>query len=236
MENSDLFKRAEEWLLWDNDPDTQREIRALQQANDIRTLQERLGSRIRFGTAGLRGRMQAGFAFMNNLTVIQAAQGLAKHLLRANPDVLPSKLIVIIGHDARHNSKSFARVAANAFFSSGFSVRLFEDCVPTPLVAFGMRHWQATAGIVITASHNPAQDNGFKVYGFNGAQIMDKAASAISEYIAKNEEPWPDAWVSTPIVHANNFKTDLQEAYCQNLKKVQHFVRVQKAYRNLFSG
>lgn len=224
MEDTNLSNRLREWLLWDKDPETRREISALQQETDFRTLQQRLGSRIRFGTAGLRGRMQAGFAYMNTLTVIQAAQGLAKYLLQTNPEILPSKLIVIIGYDARHNSKRFARVAANAFFSSGFSVRLFEDCVPTPLVAFGMRHWQAAAGIVITASHNPAQDNGFKVYGSNGAQIMDETASAIAEYIAKNEEPWPDAWVSTPVVLLNNFKADLQEAYCQKLKEVQHYV------------
>lgn len=220
-----LSERLQDWLSWDQNPVTQQEIRSLQQADDVEELQKRLGSRIRFGTAGLRGRMQAGFAYMNHLTVIQTAQGLAKYLLQSDHETPPSKMLVLIGHDARHNSKEFARFAANAFFSTGFSVHLFEDCVPTPLVAFGMKHWHATAGIVITASHNPAQDNGFKVYGSNGAQIMDEAASAIAQQIALNEKPWEDAWTATHIVSMSNFKANLEKAYCQNLSQSQLYVR-----------
>lgn len=222
-----LSQRVEDWLSWDQNPNSKHEIRSLQEANDFEELQIRLGSRIRFGTAGLRGRMQAGFAYMNSLTVIQAAQGLSKFLLQANRDVPASRMLILIGHDARHGSKEFACFAANAFFSTGFSVRLFEDCVPTPLVAFGMKFWQATAGIVITASHNPATDNGFKVYGSNGAQIMDEAASAIAQHIASNEEPWKDAWNNTPVFHASSLKDELERAYCQALSETQQYVREQ---------
>lgn len=109
---------------------------------------ERLG--IEFGTAGLRGRMAAGFSCMNSLTVIQASQGLAKHI-HGRPEIASKG--VVIGHDARHNSDRFAVLAANAFLALGIPVWFFDQAGPTPMVPFGVNHFNAAAGIMVTASH-----------------------------------------------------------------------------------
>ncbi|KAL9114623.1 MAG: hypothetical protein Q9227_001301 [Pyrenula ochraceoflavens] len=217
----DLDHLIQKWLIWDKDPTTNLEIRQLQDNNNVQELQNRLGSRIRFGTAGLRGRMQAGFAFMNGLTVIQASQGLARYLVQTNHDSQPVELIVVIGHDTRHNSAKFAKFAANAFSYAGITVQTFSDYVPTPLVAFRVRHFHAAAGIMITASHNPAQDNGFKVYGSNGAQIQDDVAAAIAESISLNEEPWPNAWDVDPLGASEGLREATQKSYIHRLSAVQ---------------
>ncbi len=191
----------QQWLRWDKDQTTTSEIRSLceKQARPGPSsiaakdeLEKRLRNRIQFGTAGLRGRMQAGFAFMNCLTVIQASQGIAQYLISCRAATEP--LSVIIGHDTRHNSARFARLATNAFRSRGIKVQMFEDYVPTPLVAFGVKTMNATAGIMITASHNPAQDNGYKVYQSNGAQINTPVDQGIAKSILENLEPWDGAW------------------------------------------
>ena len=221
----DLERLIEKWLKWDKDPVTSLEIRLLQQANNVQELQRRLASRIRFGTAGLRGRMQAGFAFMNGLTVIQASQGLAKYLLQANPEAERSSLVVVIGRDARHGSAKFARLAASVFNHAGFTVHAFAAEVPTPIAAFRVRHYHATAGVMITASHNPAADNGFKVYGSNGAQITDDVAAAIAKCILQSEEPWTNVWDVDPLGESDGLRENTQRAYCQRLSAIQKQVR-----------
>lgn len=106
---------------------------------------------IEFGTAGLRGRMAAGFSCMNSLTVIQASQGLAKYIHTKRPEIASQG--VVIGHDARHNSDRFAMLAANAFIALKIPVWFYEQEAPTPLVPFGVNHFKAAAGIMVTASH-----------------------------------------------------------------------------------
>ncbi|RJE17137.1 Phosphoglucomutase, partial [Aspergillus sclerotialis] len=106
---------------------------------------------IQFGTAGLRGRMAAGFSCMNSLTVIQTSQGLAKYIRNSHPDVASDG--VVIGHDARHNSAKFARLAANAFMAQAIPVWYYASPSITPTVPFGVTHFHAAAGIMITASH-----------------------------------------------------------------------------------
>ena len=136
---------------------------------------------------------------MNCLTVIQASQGIAQYLISCH--AATELLSIIIGHDTRHNSARFARLAANAFRSRGIKVEMFEDYVPTPLVAFGVKAMNATAGIMITASHNPAQDNGYKVYQSNGAQINTPVDQDIAKSILENVEPWDGAWDENDILH-----------------------------------
>lgn len=106
---------------------------------------------IEFGTAGLRGRMAAGFSCMNSLIVIQASQGLAKYIRTQRPEIAAKG--VVIGYDARHNSRRFAELAANAFFSLQIPVYFFSQSSPTPLVPFGINYFKAAAGIMVTASH-----------------------------------------------------------------------------------
>ena len=141
---------------------------------------------IDFGTAGLRARMEAGFSRMNCLTIIQASQGLAEYLL-ADPTSLQRG--VVIGHDTRHNSWKFAELTAAAFAGKGFKVYMYEDYVHTPLVPFGVEILKAAAGVMITASHNPAVDNGYKVYASNACQIKSPCDKHIASSIQRNLDP-----------------------------------------------
>ncbi|OAX79660.1 hypothetical protein ACJ72_06018 [Emergomyces africanus] len=188
---SDLVKQ---WLEWDHDSETRAEISRLRDEKNETELERRLRKRIQFGTAGLRGRMQAGFSFMNALTVIQASQGLAKFIKRSHQQS-PEQPSVIIGRDARHNSKKFAMLAANAFAAEGIRVLWYRNAGPTPLVPFGVLRHRAAGGVMITASHNPARDNGLIFrYASNGCQINSPMDAEIAELIQENLEPWPSAW------------------------------------------
>lgn len=186
---SDLVKK---WLEWDKDSKTRAEIEKLRDSNNTDELEKRLRNRIQFGTAGLRGRMAAGFSCMNSLTVIQASQGLAKYLSEKHPEI--AKNGVVIGWDGRHNSVDFARLASNAFIAEKIPVYWYAKHAATPLVAYGVTFFKAAAGVMITASHNPAQDNGYKVYFKDGTQINTPMDVEIAQYIEKNLVPWPDAW------------------------------------------
>ena len=145
---------AEEWLRLDKDEATRDEIYKLLVCGDDVELERRLRTRIAFGTAGLRGPMQAGFSCMNSLTVIQASQGLAAYLSKHEKDV--ERRGVVIGRDARHNSEKFAKLTAAAFVAKGIRVWWYENPTHTPLVPFGVCELNAAAGVMITASHNPA--------------------------------------------------------------------------------
>ncbi|KAF2863058.1 hypothetical protein K470DRAFT_242478 [Piedraia hortae CBS 480.64] len=196
MESSNTLKNlVKNWLAVDRDASTRAEITNLLNSNNASELRSRLSERITFGTAGLRSNMKAGFAHMNSYTVLQASQGLASYLLKQN---LQSNAVVI-GHDARHNSERFARLAATAFLTNGFTVLWFEDLIHTPLVTFSVRQFGAAAGVMVTASHNPKNDNGYKVYWGNGCQILSPRDSEISDEIAKVGEVkcWDDTLVDT---------------------------------------
>ena len=176
---------AQEWLRLDQDPQTRSEIETLLEAHDFAELDKLLGSRLAFGTAGLRARMGAGFARLNCLTILQTSQGLAEYLVKEEN----ASRGVVIGYDARRNSRKFAELAAAAFTAKGIPVLWYEDLVHTPMVPFGVRHLHAAAGIMITASHNPAQDNGYKVYGRYGTQINTPVDEKIAASILLNLEP-----------------------------------------------
>ncbi|KAI4120621.1 MAG: hypothetical protein LQ338_006881 [Usnochroma carphineum] len=169
------------------DLETKSEIQILRAENRTRELEERLSTRLAFGTAGLRARMGAGFARLNSLTIIQTSQGFAEFILSASPNARESG--IVLGYDARHNSKKFAQLAASVFESKGITVWLYEDLVHTPMVPYAVKFQKAAAGIMITASHNPAQDNGYKVYGSNGCQINTPDDALIAASILRNLEP-----------------------------------------------
>lgn len=139
--------------------------------------------------------MGSGFALMNELTVIQATQGLIRHMQTEFKDKKES-LSVVIGFDARHQSKQFARLAAALFAHEQIHVYLFDSTiVPTPFIPFSIKKLQSQAGIMVTASHNPKDDNGYKVYWENGAQIISPLDAFIAESIEANLEPWKGkAW------------------------------------------
>uniref|UniRef100_A0A8C9F1C9 Alpha-D-phosphohexomutase alpha/beta/alpha domain-containing protein n=1 Tax=Pavo cristatus TaxID=9049 RepID=A0A8C9F1C9_PAVCR len=135
---------------------------------NVGELQKYFGSRMEFGTAGLRAAMGAGISHMNDLTIIQTTQGFCRYLEKNFSDL--KKRGVVIGFDARAHlssggsSKRFARLAANTFISQGVPVYLFSDITPTPFVPYTVTHLKLCAGIMVTASHNPKQDNGYKVF------------------------------------------------------------------------
>jgi phosphoglucomutase len=133
------------------DPETRAEIQRLVDVNDEAELERRLRTRIAFGTAGLRAKMEAGFSRLNSLTIIQASQGLAAYLRQVCPDATTQG--IVIGHDARHNSEKFATLTATTFVESGFKIWWYEDLVHTPMVPFGVKFLGAAAGVMVTASH-----------------------------------------------------------------------------------
>ncbi|KAJ8102231.1 hypothetical protein POJ06DRAFT_79826 [Lipomyces tetrasporus] len=179
---------AEDWLSLDQNPDTRKEIEDLIAGSNVAELERRLRKRIQFGTAGLRAKLQAGFSRMNDLTVLQASQGLAVYVAHTVPDALERG--IVIGHDHRHHSCDFARLTACAFITKGFKVHYFDRLVHTPLVPFGVQTLGAACGVMITASHNPGPDNGYKVYWSNGCQIIPPHDIGIAASIEQNLAPW----------------------------------------------
>ncbi|HMJ12180.1 MAG TPA: phospho-sugar mutase [Polyangiaceae bacterium] len=174
----ELERAARSWIAGDPDPITRSELQQLLEDGQRAELGERLGRSLEFGTAGLRGIVGAGPNRMNRAVVIRTTRALAEHVLQRVPDA--RSLPVVLGYDARLSSRSFAEDTAGVLAAAGLSVRYFEAPVPTPLVAYAVRALGASAGIVITASHNPPEYNGYKVYGPNGAQIIAPADAEIT--------------------------------------------------------
>ena len=162
--------------------------------------------------------MEAGNAYMNSLTVIQASQGLAQHL-SSNPTL--GKEGVVIGYDGRHNSYKFAKFAAVAFLFKGIKVFWYGRYAPTPLVAFGVRRLNAAAGIMITASHNAAKDNGYKVYWSDGCQINTPLDEDITRSIDQNLKPWAKAWDTTKIIGHELVEEPLQSVESEYLDAIR---------------
>ena len=181
VDDAELRRRVERWIEDDPDPDARAELRDLLARGENAALRERFAHGLSFGTAGLRGQLGAGPARMNVATVRRASAGLARHLLDAVPDAAEAG--VVVGHDARHGSERFAAEAAAVFSGAGLRTRRLPPLSPTPLLAFAVRRLGCAAGVMVTASHNPAQDNGYKVYLGDGAQISPPADELIAAAI-----------------------------------------------------
>ncbi|MFG6502824.1 phospho-sugar mutase [Microbacterium sp. P05] len=186
------MERAHAWLAQDPDGQTRDELRSLiaraedGDAEAAASLVDRFSQRLAFGTAGLRGALGAGSNRMNRVLVAQAAAGLAAYLVeRAEPGAQPS---VVIGYDGRRNSDVFARDSAEIFAGAGLEAILLPRMLPTPVLAFAVRHLGAAAGVMVTASHNPPEDNGYKVYlggADDGSQIVAPADAEIAAQIQR---------------------------------------------------
>lgn len=183
-----LIDQALAWAAQDPDPETRAELTELVTAahhGDVdaqHELADRFAGRLQFGTAGLRGELGAGPNRMNHVVVAHAAAGLASYL-NSSVERTPA---VVIGYDGRKNSKTFAALSAAILAGAGARVQLMPSLTPTPVLAFAVRHLQMDAGIMVTASHNPASDNGYKVYlggADGGSQIISPSDEEISAHI-----------------------------------------------------
>lgn len=174
MGNEDLLKqvtaKAQIWLGDGYDEETKAAVRAMLDNEDKTDLIEAFYKDLEFGTGGLRGIMGAGTNRMNIYTVGAATQGLSNYLKKAFADLPQIK--VAIGHDCRNNSRKFAEVAANVFSANGIKVYLFDALRPTPEVSFAIRELGCQSGVILTASHNPKEYNGYKAYWNDGAQMI----------------------------------------------------------------
>lgn len=233
-EDTDLLKAApaslcgviKDWLRIDQNKETRDEVIQLCQNQDWDELKQRFDSRIVFGTAGLRARMEAGTNRLNSLVILQATQGLAKYIAKQ----FPTNKVAVVGHDHRFHSKEFAEVTASVFLRAGFKVFYLnpdESFVHTPMVPFTVDQVSASVGIMITASHNPKMDNGYKVYYNNGCQIIPPHDANIASCIDENLEPWSDNWdwkstltegLSTGKLHY--VKEEMTKKYLQKAEKV----------------
>ncbi len=187
-----LLSQARTWAVEDPDPRTrqtlEREIEAVEAGGDASGLADRFAGTLEFGTAGLRGRLGPGPNRMNRVVVLRAAAGLAAYL-REHSDPARGRLSVVIGYDARHDSDLFAAATAEVMTGAGIEALLLPRPLPTPVLAFAIRELGCAAGVMVTASHNPPQDNGYKVYLGDGTQIVPPADAAIAAHIARVGTP-----------------------------------------------
>ena len=179
MEKAELINAAQAWMSADPDPETRDATRRMLDAGDVATLDAHFGGRLRFGTAGLRGPLAPGPNGMNALQVRQVSLGLARY---AKP-FATGQPVVVIGFDGRHGSREFAEDTAAVMAGEGFVAWLFDAVVATPVLSNAVNQLDATVGVMVTASHNPPQDNGYKVYWSNGAQIVPPHDKGISDEI-----------------------------------------------------
>ncbi|MBT2472686.1 phospho-sugar mutase [Streptomyces sp. ISL-66] len=188
----DLIARAQAWLAEDPDPETARELAGLIDAGDTAELADRFSGMLQFGTAGLRGELGAGPMRMNRSVVIRAAAGLAAYLKAQGH----AGGLVVVGYDARYKSADFARDTAAVMTGAGLRAAVLPRPLPTPVLAYAIRHLGAVAGVEVTASHNPPRDNGYKVYLGDGSQIVSPADAEIAAQIdaiaALADVPRPD--------------------------------------------
>lgn len=167
-------EKYEQWLTFDEE--TKAELLAI---SDEKEIEDRFYKDLEFGTGGLRGIMGAGANRMNKYTVSKATQGLADYL---NKEFCGEKSVAI-AHDSRNNSRQFAVYAAEVLCANGIKVYLYDTLMPTPVLSFTTKYLGCTAGIVLTASHNPKEYNGYKLYDENGCQLVPKYANKVIDYV-----------------------------------------------------
>jgi phosphomannomutase len=225
-----VYLAAERWIEGDPDPATRSELRRLVQACSREELGERLAGDLAFGTAGLRGLMGAGSARMNRATVIRTSHAVGRYLAERRSDGA-----VVVGYDSRHQSRVFAEDAAGVLAALGLRVRFFAEPVPTPLVAHAALELGASAAVVITASHNPAEYNGYKLYGEDAIQIVPPADSEIAALLgaAPPARTVPRIEQAFSIGHARVVPLDLGlfDEYLTRLDALRPAVRADRALR-----
>ncbi|SOV14759.1 phosphoglucomutase, putative [Plasmodium sp. gorilla clade G2] len=194
IKNEQVVKLLELWNVFKKPQYLIDETVELLKKNDEEELKYLFLKRLNFGTAGLRGKMGVGFNAMNIVTIMQTTQGLCSYLINTYGLHLCKNRGIIFGFDGRYHSESFAHVAASVCLSKGFRVYLFAQTVATPILCYSNLKKNCLCGVMVTASHNPKLDNGYKVYASNGAQIIPPVDKNISNCILNNLEPWTDTY------------------------------------------
>ncbi|XP_057686038.1 glucose 1,6-bisphosphate synthase [Corythoichthys intestinalis] len=220
-----LDEALRRWMRWDKNEWTRAQTAALLESVSVSELRGRFCSTLSFGTAGLRAPMGAGFNRINDLTVIQSTQGLCVYLLKCVPDA--ARRGVVVGFDTRGqpesgcSSQRLASLTAAVLLSRDVGVHLFSSYVPTPYVPFAVKELGAAAGVMITASHNPKEDNGYKVYWSNGAQVTAPHDAAIMACVKEHQEPWGAACWDVTLAQSSPLRSDplkrVDDAYMQTL-------------------
>jgi phosphomannomutase len=225
-----LIRQARSWIDQDPDAETVAELEKLISESDEAGLLDRFGQRIGFGTAGLRGLLGAGPNRMNRVLVAQAAAGISKYLKENFDD--PS---VVIGYDARKNSDVFAKDSAQIFAGFGIRAFLFPELAATPLVAYAVRNLGASAGVMVTASHNPPGDNGYKVYDFSASQII----SPMDSEIAKHIDEFARSGSVATLVRSESFvevPTSVRASYVQSVSGLLNKHSERKSIKIVYSA
>ena len=187
MENGleqQVLAKAQKWLDGNYDAETKKQVKYLMD-NDMKELVESFYKDLEFGTGGLRGVMGVGTNRMNIYTVGAATQGLSNYLKR---NFAGEEIRVVVGHDSRNNSRMFAERVADIFASNGFTVFLFDALRPTPELSFAIRELKCQSGVVVTASHNPKEYNGYKAYWSDGSQVTAPHDKNIIDEVEKITE------------------------------------------------
>ncbi|MBL7137516.1 MAG: phospho-sugar mutase [Bacteroidales bacterium] len=197
MENIDqnVLKRAQAWLDGNFDEETKAQVKKLVMEDPV-TLTDAFYRDLEFGTGGLRGIMGVGTNRMNKYTVGMATQGLANYLKKMFPEIAP--ISMAISHDSRNNSRYFAQISAEVLAANGFKVFLFDDLRPTPELSFAIRYLGCQSGIMLTASHNPKEYNGYKAYWDDGAQMIAPHDKNVIKEVQKITSVDQVKWRSNP--------------------------------------
>ncbi|MBR2380362.1 MAG: phospho-sugar mutase [Paraprevotella sp.] len=213
---------AQSWLTSSvYDAETQAEVRKMIDSEDKTELVESFYRTLEFGTGGLRGIMGVGTNRMNIYTVGAATQGLSNYLNINFKDM--EQISVVVGHDCRNNSRLFAEVSANIFAANGIKVYLFEDMRPTPEMSFAIRHLGCQSGIILTASHNPKEYNGYKAYWDDGAQVLAPHDKGIIDEVNKVKPEDIKGLVKTvdlsnPLIQIVG--KDIDDVYLEQIKTI----------------
>lgn len=211
------------WMKWDRNEKTLNEIKQLIEAKDWSQLNKRLLERLAFGTAGLRGCMRAGFDSMNDLVIVQTAQGLCEYIKKQyKPEEYERG--IVFGYDGRYNSKRFAELSSTIFVQNGIRVFLYSRMVATPFVPFAISQKNCLAGVMVTASHNPKEDNGYKVYWGNSAQIISPHDKGIQQSILDNLEPKDSSWNTDILENCSLLQDPYVEMYSAYYTKLKSYI------------
>lgn len=221
MENNELLdqvtSKAQNWLTNDYDEETRNLVNKMIENQDNTELIESFYKDLEFGTGGLRGIMGAGTNRVNKYTIGSATQGLSNYLLKEFASL--DQIKVVIGHDCRNNSKYLAQVTADVFSANGIKVYLFEDLRPTPEISYAIRVLGCQSGVVITASHNPKEYNGYKAYWNDGAQVTPPHDKNIIGEVNRIKSVTDVKFTSNPAL-IESLGEDMDNRFVEDLAKV----------------